>query len=298
MDFSLKVFTAVAKHLNYTRAGKELSITQPAVSKHINKLEEHFQKRLINRESPNLTLTPEGQLLLTYATRILDVYQELENEFLAIDDKFPARFTLAASTTISQYILPKLLSDFRSLYPETELVLLNGNSNEVESLLLNKQVEVGFTEGGLPNPHLHHVPFLADELVLVTRSNNYGFRKEEISLATLCTLPLVVRESGSGTLKIVEEALKKEGIALDKLNIEMVLGSTEGIKSYLMNTNAFAFLSVHAIYEELKTNRLKVIDVKKMEMKRVFRMVYLHGSQSPQVKVFERFCLNRITKGN
>jgi len=229
MDFRLKVFKKVADKLSYTKAARELHISQPAVSKHINKLEEHFEKALFYREGNRISLTSEGQLLLTYANKILDLYQHLENDFLAMDEKLPNQFVLGASTTISQYILPKALADLKALYPNLKITLINGNTDKIEKLVEKRQIDLGFTEGSTSNPLLHYERFRRDEIVLTTRMANRSFRKEELSVGELCDIPMIIREEGSGTRKVVEAALKNKHIRPEDLNVQMVLGSTEGI---------------------------------------------------------------------
>lgn len=289
MDFRLKVFKQVADLLSYTKAAKALHVSQPAVSKHIHKLEDHFGKALFYREGHKISLTAEGQLLLTYANRILALYQELEHDFLALDDRFPADLTIGASTTISQYILPKALAELRRIYPQLNMTLINGNTEKIEQLLEQRKIDLGFTEGRTTHPALHYEPFRKDEIVLTTRIHNRSFKKEEVSLKELPQLPLVFREEGSGTRKVIETALGQHQLDLANLSIEMVIGSTEGIKAYLLNTDAYAFISIHAILQELKANQLKIVDVQKLEIKRDLHCVCLHGQQSQAMRLINRF---------
>ncbi|MBL4862034.1 MAG: LysR family transcriptional regulator [Crocinitomicaceae bacterium] len=292
MDFRLKVFKKVADRLSFTKASKELYITQPAITKHINQLEKHFSKALSNRHGNKISLTTEGELLYSYAKRILKLYDDLEDDFLALNNKFPEKITIGASTTISQYILPKVLSKFKSIYPKTAITLLNDNSENIELLLVNKQIDIGFTEGNTSNPLLHYETFIKDEIVLVTKSTNTEIKKNEITLNELKVRPLIFREEGSGTRDIIEHALGKVKLSSNDLSIEMVLGSSESIKSYLMHSNVFAFLSIHSITEELKTNKFKVIDIKDFAIKRTFQFVNLHGEYSNSIQKVRHFFLN------
>ncbi|MEL6674882.1 MAG: LysR family transcriptional regulator [Bacteroidota bacterium] len=293
MDTRLKVFKAVADQLSYTRAARVMKISQPAVSKHIAKLEAQFGKALINREGGRISLTPEGELLLSYANRILDLYKTLEQDFLALDDQFPPHLVMGASTTISQYILPKDLSELKKLYPSLEITLINGNTEKIEQLVLDKQIDLGFTEGKSVNPYLHYESYRADEIVLATRVSSQLRKKDEVRFEELKKLPMIIREPGSGTRKVIESALSQKGIEPDDLNVEMVLGSTEGIKSYLLNTEAYAFLSIHAILDELKTNQLRIIEVKKLDIKRHFQYVYLHGHATHPIKMIQKIFSQR-----
>ncbi|MCI4667366.1 MAG: LysR family transcriptional regulator [Bacteroidia bacterium] len=288
MDFRLLVFKKVADHLSYTKAARELHISQPAVSKHINKLEEQFEKALILREGNRISLTPEGELLLRYANQILDLYKQLSNDFLALNDRIPEKIILGASTTITQYILPELLAAMKQINPSVQISLINGNTEKIEQLIESNQVDLGFTEGKPSNPLLHYEKFRKDEIVLATRSSNRKLKKEELKIEEVKKIPLISREEGSGTRKVIESALAQQGVSSSELNIELEIGSTEGIKTYLLNSDAFAFVSIHSIFHELKANMLKIIDVKKLEIIRDFHYVHLHGKQSQAMKFIKR----------
>ncbi|MEO0899120.1 MAG: LysR family transcriptional regulator [Bacteroidota bacterium] len=289
MDFRLKVFKKVADLLSYTKAARELNISQPAVSKHISKLEEHFEKALILREGNRISLTSEGQLLLSYANKILDQYQQLENDFLAMQDKMPDSITVGASTTITQYILPKALSELKNIYPDLHITLINGNTEKIEQLVEKQEIDIGFTEGRSSNPLLHYQRFRRDEIVLATRVSNRQLKREELRLEDLYNLPFIIREEGSGTRRVIESTLLHHGIHPDRLNVEMVIGSTEGIKTYLLNKDTYAFVSIHAILQELKGNFLKIIDVRKLDIKRDLHYVHLHGKHSQAIKIMQRY---------
>jgi DNA-binding transcriptional LysR family regulator len=289
MDFRLKVFQKAAERLSFSKAAKDLFITQPAVTKHIHELEKHFGHALFNRHGNRVSLTPKGELLANYSTKILRLYSEMEDAFLALDDKFPDKIKIGASTTISQYILPKVLSKFKSVYPQTTITLLNDNSENIQTLAINKQIVIGLTEGSTTNPLLHHETFIHDEIVLVTNAANASINKDEITLKELQKIPLILREKGSGTREVIEKHLQEAGLETRKLNVEMVLGSSESIKSYLLYSNTAAFISIHSILEELKMNKLKVIDIKGFELKRTFDFVNIHGEYSNTIQKIKQF---------
>ncbi|WP_103070536.1 LysR family transcriptional regulator [Aquimarina sediminis] len=289
MIYRLKVFKKVADCLSFTKAAKILFITQPAITKHINELEKHFEKALFNRHGNKISLTTEGQLLLQHTNKILNSYNQLEDDFLALNSKLPNKITIGASTTISQYILPKILSKFKTVYSNTNITLLNNNSENIESSIINKQVDIGFTEGKTSNPLLRYETFVLDEIVLATSVTNTTIKKPEITLEELKNLPLIVREKGSGTQNIVKDSLYNNNIDMKQLSIEMTLGSTESIKTYLMHSNSYSFLSIHSISNELKNNRLKVIDITSFDIKRVFHVVNLHGEYSNTVEKLKHF---------
>lgn len=292
MDFRLKVFKTVAEQLSFTKASKILFISQPAVTKHINELEKQFGKALFNRHGNSISLTPEGIICLEYAIRILALYESLQSEFTDIKGSLPARINLAASTTIAQYILPALLSKFNAVHPETTVSLINENSERVESLVLEKKTDLGLVEGNTNNPLLHYQPFLKDEIVLTCRVGNRHLKASEILLTELSSLPIILREQGSGTRNILEGALEENGLNLKKFNVQMELGSTESIKNYLLTSDSFAFLSIHSIARELKDKTLAIVDVEGLEIHRTFQFVSLHGNYDTTAEWMKNFFRN------
>lgn len=292
MDFRLKVFIAVAEQLSFTKASRLLFISQPAVTKHINELEKQYGKALFNRHGNSISLTAEGEVFLSYATKIIDLYLKLEREFFEDDSGLPKSISLAASTTIAQYILPSMLSKFKANFPETALSLTNANSEKIESLVLQRETDLGLAEGGTNNPKLHYEAFIKDEIVLIARSENNYIKEEEIILDQLKSLPMIMRESGSGTKNIIESSLKKVGISLHELNVQIQLGSTESIKSYIAASDSYAFLSIHSVAKELKNQSFKIVEVKGLNIARTFQFVSLHGDYDKTAERLKNFFLS------
>lgn len=291
-DFRLKVFKTVADRLSFTKAAGELLISQPAVTRHISELEKQLGVPLFVRGNGGISLTRQGEWLLDYANRILDLYGNLNDTFAEEGKRFCGEIRLGASTTIAQYLLPGILASFKRRYPDIRLELFSGNTERIEEQIADKHLDFGLIEGKASRHSLHYEPFMNDELVLVTSTSNSAFRDDETTLEKLRQLPLVIRETGSGTLDVLEEALADKGLSLQMMRIEMQLGSTEGIKRYLYHSGAFAFLSVQAILDELTQNKLRVVEVEGFEVRRRFSFVATHGQHSRLVELFKQYCLN------
>ena len=277
MDFRLKVFFTVANRLSFTKAATELFITQPAISKHIQELEEEYKIKLFERNGSKISLTPGGKLLFKHAKNIFEIYREIDFELGILIDQQRGMLRLGASTTISQYVIPPLLARFHQKMKGIKVNLLNGNTEQIEKALLNKEIEIGIVEGQSKNQSIKYSPFLKDELVLVCNNKNPLADKGEITKEALLSLQFVTREPGSGTLEVMEHALKQIKIKLSDMQIEMQLGSTESIKSYLMNSDCVAFMSIHAIEKELKNRELIILDVNNLVIERSFYIISLQG---------------------
>lgn len=289
-DFRLKVFDTVAKRLNFTKAANELNITQPAVTKHIKEIELNLNIKLFERNGTKIKLTKAGEILLKYTEEIFSVYQKIEFEIGQLQEKQKGILRLGASTTIAQYVLPPILAEFRKRFPEIQLSLVIQNSERIEELLGNHKIDVGLIEAQIKNRTFHYFPFMKDEIVLVSRQNHSIFTKNNIKLDDLKNIPLVFREPGSGTLETIDLALKSKNIKLNELNIEIQLGSTESIKSYVLHSDALAFLSIQSILQELKNQTLTIIDIKNLVIERNFNFIIPEGDQSKLVNLFIDFC--------
>nr|WP_294931033.1 LysR family transcriptional regulator [uncultured Flavobacterium sp.] len=286
MDFRLKVFYTVALRLNFTKAATELYITQPAVSKHIQELEETYKTKLFERNGSKIALTPAGEILLKHTKNIFEIYREIDFEMSSFIKDRQGLLRLGASTTISQYIISPVLARFHQKQQDIKVNLLNGNTEQIESALINKEIEIGIVEGQSKNQSIKYVPFIKDELVLVCNTKNPLVKQNIISLKNLKTMKFITRERGSGTLEVIEYALKQVGVKLSNLQIEMQLGSTESIKSYLLNSDCFAFMSIHAVDKELKNNELIVLDVESLTIERYFYIITLLGKSDALSELF------------
>ncbi|MDP5198899.1 LysR family transcriptional regulator [Flavobacterium sp. DG2-3] len=286
MDFRLKVFYTVALRLNFTKAATELYITQPAVSKHIQELEEQYKTKLFERNGSKIALTPAGKILLKYTKSIFDIYREIDFEMSSFNNERQGLLRLGASTTISQYIISPVLASFHQKQKDIKVNLLNGNTEQIENALINKEIEIGIVEGQSKNQSIKYIPFLKDELVLVCSSKNLLVKQNEISVNDLKSMKFITRERGSGTLEVIEFALKKAGLKFSDLQIEMQLGSTESIKSYLLNSDCFAFMSIHAVSKELTNKELIVLDVEELSIERYFYIITLQGKSDSLSELF------------
>ena len=288
MDFRLNVFVEVARHLSFTKAARELFISQPAITKHIQELENIYKVQLFNRIGGKISLTPQGEIFLKHANEILAQYKLLANEMELVTEQFSGELKIGASTTIAQYLIAPLLADFIVRFPQVKVSLFTGNSEQIEDALENKKIDIGLVEGSRRSNHLKYSPLAKDELVLVTSSQNpIG---ESVAVTDIATLPLVLREVGSGTLEVIEKALLENGIKLSDLNILLHIGTTEGIKNFLKTSkNSYAIVSIISVLEELKNNDLKIVDIVGMEMLREFVFVTMQGGQNPRLERFMSF---------
>lgn len=208
-DFRLRVFITAAKTLNFTKCAEQLYISQPAVSKHIGELESRYKVQLFERSGSRLALTEAGRVMLEHAERIADGYRRLQYEMDLFTDRLGGELKVGASTTIAQYVLPQVLARFTARFPEVKVSLASGNSEQVEAALARHDTDLGLVESSARHPGFHYEPFIPDELVLIASTKGWYGRCDQVTLAELQTVPLVLRESGSGTLEVISNTSRR-----------------------------------------------------------------------------------------
>lgn len=288
-DFRLKVFHSVAKRLNFTKAAEELFVTQSAVTKHIHEIEHYFNVKVFERNGSKIKLTSQGQTLLQYTEQLITIYNNLEFEMNALSKRHNGKLRIGASTTVAQYVLPPVLASFHKKFKDIKIVLGINNTDQIEVALQSHEIDLGVIEGYSKKPDIKYTPFIKDEIVLVAGSKNPLAKKQNLKIQDLKNIPLILREPGSGTLEVIAHSLKPFGIKISDLKNEMQLASSESIKLYLLNSDCAAFLSIHAILNELKNNDLTVIDIKSLQIERLFYFIQKHGQAEALTDLFMKF---------
>lgn len=297
VSFRLRVFYSVATFSSFTKAAGEMFITQPAVTKNIKELESELGIRLFNRLANKVTLTEAGRLLLHYAEHLLILDKNFIFDLGVLKQTFAGDLKLGASTTIGQYVLPPVLAKFKNEQPSLELSLLTDNTLRIETALIEKLLDLGIVEGNSKNSQLKYIPFIKDEIVAIAHSSQQLSQRDEITLDELKEIPLVLRELGSGSLDVIIDKLKKKDVKMKDLNIVMHLGSTEGIKTFLANSNSLGLISINAVSKEIANGEFKIIDIIDFDIVRHFYFIHLHGVPSGFADMFMEYAFKYYNHG-
>lgn len=268
-NFRLVVFRAVAEQLSFRRAAEELYLTQPAVSLQVKALEEDLGVQLFDRTGSRVALTAAGKRLLSYARRAAALAAEAEQDVTALGGEHAGTLALGASTTIAQYVLPRLLAEFHRRHPRVQVTLISGNTEQIVAALGQQQIALGLIEGPAHSRDVKTEPLLEDELVLIVGAAHEWAERGAVACAELAAAPLLMRERGSGTRQEVELALAKHGIRRSALNIVMELDSTEAIKSAVEAGLGAGFVSRWALAKDQRAGRsLRVVELEGLRMRR------------------------------
>ncbi|MBC6612775.1 LysR family transcriptional regulator [Hymenobacter sp. BT507] len=281
LSYPHEVFLEVARQLSFTKASQTLFVTQSAVSKQVKALEEHYKTGLFERLGNTVKLTPAGELLYQKLLLARQLQHELHRDMAALSEAFSPQvhMVIGASTTISLYVIPPVLSAYLSKFPNTQLTLKNRNSENILKALLDHEIDLGIIEGIHKVSNVTYTPLLTDEVVAVCSARN-PFRQKELLAKDLLRVPVALREVGSGTLAVLEEALAEKGIKLTDLPVKVRLGGTEALKNFVRVDTCLAFLPRQAVTKELAAGELVEVPVHDLNLVRHFDFVQRKGTEN------------------
>ena len=249
----LEAFVQVSESGSFSKAAKELFLTQPTISAHISSLEKELNVRLFIRNTKEVSLSDDGKDLYRYAKQITDLEKAIEERFYMDSDDGKHFITIAASTIPAQYLLPKVLMCYRERYPKEQIKIMETDSSEVVTQVVDHMVDVGFTGTVLEKKHCKYIPFYKDELAVITPDTpEYRILKEQNrdDIDWIKRKPLILREEGSGTRKEAEKQMKNAGISMEDLDIVASIANQETIKKSVKQGMGITVLSRLAAEDE------------------------------------------------
>ena len=285
------IFMEVARLLSFTKASQTLFLSQSAISKHIKSLEYFYKTGLFERHGTSISLTTSGRTLYAKLLEAGQLQEELHQELQEINENFlpPTKLAIGASTTISLYVLPPVLSAYLHRYTSIQISVLNRNSDAIQNALLTHDIDVGIVEGLTQLNTLVYTPFMTDDVLAICSARS-PLRHRQLTVVDLPTIPLAVRENGSGTLAVVEDELSKKGISLSSLRILIRLGGTEALKNFVLADTCLAFLPKRAILKELAAGELFEVPILDLTLQRTFYFIQRKGTENNRlVSTFIQF---------
>jgi DNA-binding transcriptional LysR family regulator len=292
-NFRLRIFRAVAHSLNFRVAAEALLLTQPAVSQQIKALESELGTPLFVRSSGRVSLTPAGEALLPFAETLKVLADQAREAVAAASGTTAGELALGASQTIGQYILPKLIAGFLRERPQVRIAITGGNTQFVLEELRARRLHLALIEGPALGNDVQVKPFLEDHMVCVVPAG-HEWAGEEIAVEDLAHATLMMREQGSGSRRIVEQALVSAGLTMRELHLGLTFDSTEGLLSGVEAGLGIAFVSRWAVRNQLALETLKLVRVRGLALARMFSLASLAGPEpGGAAGAFSRFVLER-----
>jgi len=284
----MRVFSAVAHTRSFTRAARELHLTQPAVSQQIKLLETEIGLPLLEHVGRQIHLTAAGDELLRYASQVTELLREAGESLAAMRGLKRGVLRLGTVST-AKYFAPSLLSAFAPAYPEVTFRFTVGNREEMIQQLAANETDLVIM--GRPPKELITVaePFAKHPLVIIASPNHPLAGKRRIPLTRLGSESFIIREEGSGTRASMEHVFKQHGVPI---RATMEVSSNETIKQAVMAGMGISFISIHTVALELAVGKLVTLNVTGLPLIRDWFVIHMRDKRlSPIAAAFRAFLL-------
>lgn len=273
--YYLHTFQTVAREHSFTRAGHDLNLSQPAVSAHIRALERFYGVRLFETRQRRTHLTPSGEALLAYTERVFHLLDEADQVMDATRLGHSGVLRFGASTTLGNYLLPRVLGGYARTHAAVRLETIIGTSADVLDWIKAERAQFGFVEAPLQDADIETQAIGQDELILVAATSHRMARTGSVSAATLAKVPILRREDTSGTRQLVDSELMRHNA---NSPTQIVLGSTEALIRAVVQGVGVAWLPRLAVADELAKGELKRVPVHGLAICRTLSVIRVRGA--------------------
>lgn len=272
LDNRTFTFLTVCKEMNYTRAAEKLNISQPAVSQHIQYMEDYYGVRLFRFIGKKLILTDAGRLLQRSLTALRnnEIYLKEQLSFIT-DKKQTLRF--GATLTVGDFMIARPLSAFLAKHKGADISVTVANTKELLQKLDSGEIDFAILEGDYPKTLYNHQPYIIDNFILIC-GKKYPFAALPARLSDLIGERLILRESGSGTRMILEHMLIENGISLKDFSNVITIGNMNAIKDMVIAGCGITFLYETAVLKELRSGIIKKFDLSDCRIRHEISIVW------------------------
>ncbi len=287
----LEALIHLVSERNFSRAAKKMFLTQPSLTKHIQKLEEAVNSRVVNRENNGITLTPEGKVLHDIARKIVILRDDARDRIMKLQNPESGVILLCASTIPATYIMPRVLTAFKRAYPEIHTHIISTNSDEALEMVSNGSCDIGFAGKKPQSRKLHHDAICHDQLALILPGSFPQAQKKTVTPEELFQIPFIVREKGSATRETLDRYLREHvGRDISGMNVVAELGSSEAIKEGIIAGLGASILSIYAVDRELRQGLVSMASIDGWDIQRDFYVAYRKRmTLPPAVHLFLNF---------
>ncbi len=274
---ALAVFLAAAECKNFSETGRQMNLSQPAVSQNIDALEKTFGVKLFERQGRSVRLTEAGQVLRSMGCELLANARRLEETIASLHEEVAGEMTIGCSTTSGKYLLPGLIARFRKKFPQVRINVHVFGRESVLRRLLAGEISLGMSSKMVENRDLEYQEFYDDQVILIVAAEHPWARYRHIYPDDLLEEPLILREPVAGTYGVVMDGLRQFDISPSMLNIVMELGNAEAIEMAVGEGIGIAFVSRLAAARGLALGRVVEVQVEGMNLNRKIWMARNHA---------------------
>jgi DNA-binding transcriptional LysR family regulator len=290
----LRTFQRVAQLKGFTRAAKELNLTQPAVSAQIDALEKEFNVRLFDRIGRGATLTAAGEIVLEAAAGILRHLEDMQQSLDALNGLARGTLHLGASLVVGIYLLPAILGRFQHDYPKIKVALRIEYAQRIIEETIAGHLDLGIIGEGIPvtDERLVVQPFLKDDLVVIVPAQHAWAGRKNVTPAMLAREPFVLPGKDLATSDFILRQLEATGT---KLNVALEFGNMEAAKKAVEAGLGVSIISRHAIIDEIKGGRLAALRLTGVPLQRDFCFIWRKGKHASAVaETFRAFFASSV----
>lgn len=274
--YDLVVFLEAAECGNFSETGRNLHLSQPAISQKIENLQKHFGTKLFERCGRTMRLTEAGQALRPLAKELLVSARRLDETMVSLQGEVIGEMTVGCSTATGKYLLPGLIASFRKQYPLVRINVQVTSRKSVMDKLLNGDVAMGISSKKSPHRDLEYQEFFRDDVILIVPSGHPWDGLPPIRPEEILEEPIILREEAAGTRDVFIKALIERGISPDMLNVAMELGNAEAIEMAVEQGIGIAFISRLAAARGLELGYIAEVELEGLKL---IRDIYLTRSK-------------------
>ncbi|MGI6686409.1 MAG: LysR family transcriptional regulator [Bacillota bacterium] len=273
LDYRLQTFLTLCETGNYTTTAQKLNMTQPAVSQHIQFLENYYQVVLVSGKGKNFSLTEEGKALQEYvrtlnanSERILPLLQRIKNQVKPLN--------FGATLTIGEYMVPPILYQIFKEDPEINISMFVENTHVLQKMLWEGKIDFALLEGHF-NQNQFEYKLISNETFIGVCSPDNKIASKTTNLEELLDQNLILREPGSGTRDILEQALYNQNLSVNDFKRKIEIGNMNAIKELCHQNIGITFMYREAVKKEISQGYLKEIPIRNFNISHPFSFVYL-----------------------
>lgn len=270
---ALEIFVEAALAQNFSVAAQRLYLSQPAVSAQINQLEKQLDVELFRRNGRNVVLSDAGEVLLPLAQEVLRQVKHVEETMWSLKGVVIGELSIACSTTVGKYILPRLVAGFRRRYPDVRVTVNVMSRRAAIEWVVTGRAEIALVSAQPNHSELEAEPFLEDRVVLIVPAKHAWTDGRSVTPQDLRTQPFILREMVAGSHEVLAEGLAAHGIAISQLQPVLTLANAEAIEMSVEAEIGIAFVSRMAAARGLTLGRVVEVPVQGLDLRRTIYIV-------------------------
>jgi DNA-binding transcriptional LysR family regulator len=272
----LAIFLVACETKNFSQTGRQLHLSQPAISQTINNLEKHFAAKLFLRHGRSVDLTEIGQALRPMAQELVSAARRMQETVSSLQGEVVGEFDIGCSTASGKYLLPNLIARYRRIFSMVRVNVLVTSRDSVIKKLVSGEVAMGVSSRRIEHRDLEYKNFFSDEVILIAPADHCWADYRRVYPDDLLDEPMILREESSGTIEVLKAGLLEHDISFDMLNVTMGLGNAEAIEMAVEEGIGVAFISRLAAARGIELGRIVEIEVEGMKL---YRKIYLARNQ-------------------